>query len=369
VSARRGSSPMGDRSARSRSAPPGQALPSRRPPPRREREREREDLTRRALYLRSIPVAAELEPRVVHVIAAAFRERDFEAGERMMTEGEPIGAMHLLLDGAVALRRGGAPFGRLAPPQSLGFVGLLAGGDAPYDAFAEADTSTLELDGDALFELLEDHPSFLGATLRYASQRVYHEMRELPSAALAIPFDRPVDVRDRPMSFVERVLFLRTFSIFTRANLNALAALSAPLEEIRRAPGDVLFGEGDEDVSTAYWIASGTVRCDAPPPPSSPGSPARSWRYGPGTVLGGIEGVAGAPRWYGATVEAPLVALRGPSHQFVEMLEDDFTTARTFLAMLMTLLTRLLQKRAEAGVSALAERRDVSSLGRVPVGA
>src|SRR5206468_8241282 len=143
--------------------------------------------------------------------------------------------------------------------------------------------------------------------------------------ALRIPFGEARAVPDRPLDFVERVLFLRSVGVFSRTNLNALAALSSQLEEVRLPAGTELFREGDEDVAASYWIISGSIACESSIGP-------RAWRYGPATVVGGIEGVAGMPRWYGAKLDEPLVALRGYAHQFIETLEDDFPTARGFVS-------------------------------------
>jgi CRP-like cAMP-binding protein len=322
---------------------------------------ERRDLTSRALHLRSIPVTAELEPRVVHPIAAALREQVFEAGAYLMREGEPCPAFHLMLDGSAKVIRGGKDFGKLAAPQGVGFVSVLAGGDAPYDAIAEVDTAVLTLDKDALNELMEDHPSMLVAILRYAAQRLYHEMRELSVEGLRMPFGEARSVPDRPLDFVERILFLRSVSVFSRTNLNALASLSSQLEEVRLPAGTELFREADEDVAASYWIVSGSITCESSIGP-------RSWRYGPTTVVGGIEGIAGMPRWYRASTDEPLVALRGYAHQFIETLEDDFPTARTFVAMMATGLQAYLVAKGAAGLAPVAAPREMERLGSVPVG-
>jgi CRP-like cAMP-binding protein len=319
----------------------------------------RGDLTARALHLRSIPVTAALEPRTVHVIAAALKEQVFEAGAVMMKEGEPPSAFHLLVDGSAKVVRGGKDFGRLAAPQGVGYVSVLAGGDAPYDVIADGDTSVLTLDREALFELMEDHPSMLVSTIRYASQRLYHEIRELSVEALSIPFGPERPMPERPLDFVERVLFLRTVNVFSHTNLNALAELSKDLQEARLPAGAELFHEGDVDSGWSHWIVSGSVTCT---------SGGRTWRYGPSTIVGGIESIAGLPRWYSVKADTPLVVLRGYAHGFIEMLEDDFPTARTFIAMMATNLQEMLVAKGAAGLAPVGAPREMEHLGSVFVG-
>ena len=126
---------------------------------------ETKDLTGRILHLRSIPVCAELEPRVIHVIAAALRDRVFEPGAVLMRQGEPIEKMHLLLDGSLALTRDKKPFGKLAPPQSLGFLGILAQNDGAYDAAVTHDRQVMRC-------LKQGHEGRVDLRRRFSDRRV-----------------------------------------------------------------------------------------------------------------------------------------------------------------------------------------------------
>ena len=124
------------------------------------------DLTEKMLHIRQIPVGAMLPPPVLRVIAAHLQERAFAAGTRLMRRGEPIDGLHMLIEGGVALTREGASLGDLDAPQTLGFLGILARQDGPYDATAKEDVRALELETDTLLDLFEDHFELLAATLR-----------------------------------------------------------------------------------------------------------------------------------------------------------------------------------------------------------
>jgi CRP-like cAMP-binding protein len=109
------------------------------------------------------------------------------------------------------------------------------------------------------------------------------------------------------------------------------------------------------------FLVAGNVRCTT--------ATGKSFVYGPGTGVGGIDLVADKPRWYGAVAETPVLALNGYADAFVDMLEPDFSLAKGFLENLAGALAMLLTKRAMVGTDVLEQRRDVSSLRGVPVGA
>jgi CRP-like cAMP-binding protein len=321
----------------------------------------RVDITERAIYLRSIPVAASLPPAVLHILAGCVREREFRKGEALMREGQPILALHLLTEGKLALTRGGRPIGKLEPPQSLGFLGILARSEGTYDAIAEVETRTLELHAETLYELAEDHFALLSATIRYAAERMYYEMQELPEEALSIaPQTIPLVIPDRPLDMVERIVFLRCIRIYSRSPLNSLAVLSQQLTEVRLPARTPLWSAGDPP-KTALLVVSGDVQCAT--------ADGRRFRYGPGTIMGGIEGIAGKPRWYGAVTETPVVGLLGDPDELIDLFEDNFAMAMDFVGMMASGLIGLMERKAALGQQPLAVRRDVNDLGAVPVGA
>src|ERR1700710_2456112 len=103
------------------------------------------DLTERMLHIRQIPVGAMLPAPVLRVIAEHLQERTFAKGTRLMRRGEPIDGLHMLTDGGVALTQDGQSAGELDAPQTLGFLGILARQEAPYDATAKSDVRCFEL--------------------------------------------------------------------------------------------------------------------------------------------------------------------------------------------------------------------------------
>lgn len=313
------------------------------------------DLTERMLHLKQIPVGAMLPAPVLRVIAAHLQERTFAPGVRLMRRGEPIDGLHMLTDGGVALTREGTSLGELDAPQTLGFLGILARQDGPYDATAKGEVRAFELETDTLLELLEDHFELLSATLRYLAERLYFDMQELPKEALGIaPADMGV-VPDRQLDLVERVLFLRTSSGLTEANVNALAVMARQMEEVRVKAGTKFWSIGDP-AERVLFIVKGNVRCEA--------ANGREFRYGPGTGAGGVEALADKPRWYGITAETDVVGLMGHSDQLMDIFENQFRMAMDFTTMLARAEIGLLARRATLGQQPLT-----AQLGGIRVGA
>ena len=85
---------------------------------------------------------------------------------------------------------------REVPRGDIGQVGHHGGESTGrrLDALEQIGAHELELEADALMDLLEDHFSLLSATLRYCAERMYWEMTELPEQMLGLPFCDPIDV-------------------------------------------------------------------------------------------------------------------------------------------------------------------------------
>lgn len=270
------------------------------------------DLTERMLHLRQIPVGALLSPPVVRAIAVHLRERTFAAGDLLMRAGEPIDAFYLLTDGALDLRRDGAVLGELRAPQTLGFLGILARQDGPYDAVARSEVRAFELETDTLIELLEDHFELLVATIRYLAERLTLDMQELPEGALGLPPVAMGPLPQGPLDLVARVLLLRKISAFASANVNALAAIAEQMKEIRAPSGHAFWSAGDAPEG-ALFLLDGEVACRT--------ADGRRFSYGPGTAVGGLEALCDRPRWYAVEARTPVVGLLGRTDLLLDIFE------------------------------------------------
>ena len=318
------------------------------------------DLTERMLHLRQIPVAAMLPAPLVRTLAGAMRPRRLRAGRKVVEQGGAIDALLLLTDGGLRLEREGKPFGEIRAPQTLGFLSILARQEAPWSAIADVETHALELETDPLLDLFADHFELLEATVRYLAERLWFEFQELPEQMLGMP---PVDlgaIPDRRIDLVEKVIYLRKTSGFATANVNALASMSRQVEEARLPADSVLWKTGDR-ADRVFFVLSGSIRCAT--------TDGRTFRYGTGTGVGGIEAIANRPRWYTATAETDLVGLWGHTENLLDLFEQQNRMAMDFISMLARAQSGLLARKASLGQNPLAVTREANKLGAVRYGA
>ncbi len=319
------------------------------------------DVTERALYLRAIPVTANLPQAVVHAVANRLVDREYAPGAQLMTSGKPVPALTLVTDGRLSLVSNGNQIGELAPPQSVGFLNLVARADAPYDAVAQTPVRGLELSAQNLFTLMEDHYPLLLSTIRYTAERLLAEMQELPQEVLGLPpSELPLIVPDRPLNLVETIYCLRALSAFKTTNLNTLMVMAAEMKERRVKAGETLIHIGEQADHT-FFILDGWVTCET--------ADGRTFRYGPGTAVGGLETLAARPRWYQARADVDTVCLIGSTDHLLDLIEDDAELGADLASTLGRGLLGLLRMKAAKGQATFAIKREVSSLGAVPVGA
>ena len=312
-------------------------------------------LTERMLHLRQVPVSAKLSPPVLKIVAEQLRERTFAAGETLFTQGDPMGGVFLLTDGALDLVRDGAPFGSLAAPQTVGFLAALARSDASFAAVARTPVRAFELPVDVMTELYEDNFDLVLATLRYFAERLTIDLGELPENELGVaPLEMDI-APGRPVDWVEKILCLRKTTGFAEANVHALGVLARRMQEAHVPAGTTLWRIGDR-AERAFYILRGTVRCEA--------ADGRVFRYGPGTGLGALEALADRPRWFSATAETDAIGLYGHTDRLLDLFEHEFRMAMDFITMLASLQVELLDRRAALGQQPLR-----SKIGRLRVGA
>src|SRR5258708_3467785 len=80
----------------------------------------------RVLFFKRLPNLADLPAAELTVIADHAGERFFSKGSLLLREGEPVGAVHLIVEGEVEVRRRGKSLGRVGPQAGLGGLGLVS---------------------------------------------------------------------------------------------------------------------------------------------------------------------------------------------------------------------------------------------------
>jgi CRP-like cAMP-binding protein len=278
----------------------------------------------RLLHLRTLPILGTLSPPDLGLIAEQTRTRVFGKGEYLLRQGEPVAAIHVIVEGRVLVRRGEQVLGGATSGAGVGALGFLARDTNGVDAVAETDAVVLELDGDALDEMMEDHFSILQHVLRVTSRGLIGLWHTAPKECLAAQVRMQAPGFASPLDLVQRMLFLREALPFIRSSASALADLARNLVELRFPAGTVLWRRG-EPTRQVQMLVSGRVACTAP-------IEGFALRPGPGFPLGGLDAVAGVPRWYDVVCEEPVVTLCGDVEILIDLFEDNADVALAYLA-------------------------------------
>jgi CRP-like cAMP-binding protein len=295
----------------------------------------------RLLHLKRVPMLSGLTGSDLAVVADAAAERFFPRGAVVLREGEPVGSVHFVVQGALATLRRGARVGRAVPGAGVGGVALFAREPLAVQVVADEDSLTLELDADAVSEVLEDHFPILQHILREMSRRSIDLVTRFkldPSAGA--PEWVGDDAGTGDIDLVDRMFFLRRMAVFRRSSITALAELARAMAQVRFEPGTVLWREG-EPAPGIFLLRGGSLRAT--------GSSGVSFRPGPGFPLGALEALGEVPRWYEAVCETPVVALQGDRGVLVDVFEDNFGMAMDYLAVIAQATLRILDRTAARG--------------------
>jgi len=295
----------------------------------------------RMLHLKRVPMLSGLSGSEIAIVADAASERFFPKGALVYREGEPVGSVHFVVQGALATNRRGVRLGRAGPGAGVGGLAIFSGDPLGSEVVAEEDSLTLELDRDAVAEVLEDRYPILQHVLREMSRRAIDLLTRFkldPSAGI------PENAADVPpggdIDLVDRIFFLRRMGVFRRSSITALAEMAREMAQVRFEPGTVLWHEG-EPSPAIFLLRSGRVQATA--------SSGLAFRPGPGFPLGALEALGEVPRFYEAVAETPVVALQGHMGVVVDAFEDNFGMATEYLAVLSQSTLRILDWAAARG--------------------
>jgi CRP-like cAMP-binding protein len=117
----------------------------------------------RVLFLRRVRGFTTLPPADLAVLGECARERVTKRGAALLRAGEPVSAVHLILEGRVRIRRRGRELGIAERGVVVGGGLLLSRDPEGLEAVAQTDTVTLELDRESVLDALEDRFGSSGA--------------------------------------------------------------------------------------------------------------------------------------------------------------------------------------------------------------
>ena len=131
---------------------------------------------RPADLLRQIPYFAGLDAPTLADVARAVRAREAQAGEHILTEGEPCLGLYFVMRGQVRLMKNAAD-GRehvlrvLGPGATFNDVAVFDGGPNSDGAVAVGPTKVGYVPTATMVRLIERHPTIANAALKLLSQR------------------------------------------------------------------------------------------------------------------------------------------------------------------------------------------------------
>jgi len=304
----------------------------------------------RALLLKTLG-HRELSVAEIAVLVEHARERRFRAGETILRSGERVPAFHVLVEGRVRAEGGEYLDGReLGPREDLGLLSLLARREKGVDATTLEDTVTLSFDEEVFFDILEDHFPLTHGLVRYLAHSTLELRRLVPPGTYLAPLEGVLRPPDRPLDLVERILLIRRpGSPFEHSGLDAVTQVARQTPEVHFEKGVTIWKSGDRS-DHALILVSGTIACTT------------QWgisrfRVGPGYPLGNLERFSGDPRWYTATTETPVVAVRTDTEPFLDVVEDHFDMALDLLAGMAKRVIGIRREMAGAAEAAGAGAR------------
>jgi CRP-like cAMP-binding protein len=287
----------------------------------------------RLLHLKRIPLLSGLPTPEIAVLADAAQERSYRKGEIVFREDAPASAALFVVEGRLAQYRRGRKVGSVRPGQGMGGMQVLARAEYGAQVLAEQDTLALEIDADAVADVLEDRLPILQHLLREVSRQALFLLQKNKLDPSKVFPEPPGDMPgSAQLDLVDRLLLLRRMPVFDRTSITALAELARTMAQVRFEAGTVLWREG-EPAAYLVMICGGEVRATVPG--------GVEFSAGPGFPLGALEALGQRPRWYDVVAATPVVGLYGQTDVLVDLFEDNFDMAMDYLAVISRVTLRI----------------------------
>jgi hypothetical protein len=178
---------------------------------------------------------------------------------------------------------------------------------------AQGDTEVFEVFMDDMEEVFEDSFPILVTVIRGMARGVLETRLRIPGTAGFSSETIAESRRGEKLGLVERILFTRHLIAYGKARVEAIAELAREMEERRLPAGSVLWEENDP-APFQYLIYSGVVDCST--------SKGHQFAFGANSVIGGIDSMSDAPRWYRAVARTDMLVLRSDVTHLIDVIED-----------------------------------------------
>ena len=124
------------------------------------------------LFLRHVPLFANMATSELTQVAAIAREVTYPAGSRIIQQGEHGDHMFLIVDGEVSVMRGETPLKVLGPRDFFGEMSIIDGEPRSASVTAQTDCLLLRIDKEDFQQLLSTYSSAALSVARALNQRL-----------------------------------------------------------------------------------------------------------------------------------------------------------------------------------------------------
>lgn len=306
---------------------------------------------RRQLWQEPLP-AVELADRLRHVplfhfvsvdelfrIASLGRQVRHEAGRAIAREGQPIEALHFVLDGHVSTVASDGEVATLRAPAVIGYEEALEGHPVRATANAVEPTITLTMTTDEFLTLVSENVEIAQGIFR-----MLLETRSTPSWRTVVRGELSPELARRVadgVQQVDRLLLLEASPLLARATTPELVRLAGIARVVSLTPGDVLFKAGEP--AAIYAVVAGRLEIATEGVSTTDAAKA-------GDVVGLYDALGGRDTSSSARVSEAGAALRIDRADLFELLADH-------IPLLQGIFSGLLHSaRRAAGRTASARR-------------
>jgi CRP-like cAMP-binding protein len=281
----------------------------------------------RALFLKAQAYLEGISSNVLAALASYTEERFYAAGTLIRAEGEKLDRLIFLGEGGVevfGMRGLDGPSRLIEAPGAIGLAHHFSGSMHAPVLRAATDALCLELRVDDLDQILEDHFSLLLQMSRTSCYQAVFGIQNLKAKRPPLAAFEQAAVGQTPIQLdpVARLARLKQVPFWSEANLGVLAELIRGEPPQTLAAGEVLWREGDP-TDRMLVILDGSVRSRG--------------QFGEvealaGATLGASELFVDHPRFETWEAEIPSRVIPIRRDLFIDLLEDHFEFAQTYLA-------------------------------------
>lgn len=137
--------------------------------------------------LRKVDLFAKLDDELLDTFAAASNVVGFEAGERLVSQGDPASRVVVIVEGEVEIRRASRPVAIFGPGDVGGDLSLLSGEPHSMNAVAKTSGRAVALGADEFRAAIRHHPEVAWAFIRVLISRIYLLFEEIDRVRRQMP--------------------------------------------------------------------------------------------------------------------------------------------------------------------------------------